>query len=693
MKMSRKKLLNRLIAIGLCVCAVMFTTTVYAEQKHPEEDKVVSEWNLPKEKDYIVMAKSENKVDDLEKEYDSADVLNVNSADCLQENHMISLTLTNQEAENLSKQKDIEFIEEDVVVEASGTEVKGENGHRRKNVVEKVQKEGNEEGNVRMIRADRARKKIKKSKKNGQMNCVKVAILDSGVDYNADMNIAETISLVPGEEDVSPLFMDSNGHGTSVAGLVAAKDNGEGITGIDPYAEIYSIRVLDDDNCSPVSRVVEGIYMAIEKNVDIINMSFGVNSYSQALDMAIKDAADADILVIAAAGNTGSAGDAGVNSTVQYPAALDEVLAVGSVDQRGNIADSSATGSEISLVAPGELVRSTGMFGSEIVGSGTSLAAPQVAGAAALIMEKDKTVSPDFVRELLLESANSYGDSDVYGAGLLDVNYAMEYYDSFKKKYRKRGKKVDVPDNEEKIVIFKDTGCVEGCWSGDNHEALVKGNYKYVKKGARFNDGQEKRYIVGTLGDKTLYRYRGMMYNPWWHGYYKREEKGNYLCNYVAAYVYETKWANSIKTNVTPTQKDLPANIKSEINDDIKKIDWKNIFGSVPSKDHQRDFIWGMAIHTLADSFAHSTAVNGKRIKHDEADNIYHCPERWSRASKAVENAIKTYNSPYTAGSWSHYYPMCDQNFFQMINLYENIKSTFGEGAAGYFKNKSVKMN
>ena len=280
---------------------------------------------------------------------------------------------------------------------------------------------------------------------------------------------------------------------------------------------------------------------------------------------------------------------------MQYPAALDEVLAVGSVDKRGDLADSSATGSEVSLVAPGELVRSTGMFGGgEVVASGTSLAAPQVAGAAALILEKNKNVSPDFVRELLQASANAYGEADEYGAGLVDVSYALEHYDTFKRQYEKRDKNTGIPDNATKVSVFKNTGCVEGCWSRDNHEKLVKGSSEFVKKGARFNDDTSKRYITGKDEDgKSLYRYQGMKNNPWWHGYYKKEKKGDYLCNYVAAYVYETRLANAIKTGASPKHTGLSDKIKKEIDDDIAKIDWKTIFDRVPSKSEKRQFLWG----------------------------------------------------------------------------------------------------
>ena len=698
--MFRKEAVKKTAVIALSLCMAMSSITVY-QMDAPAGAAVRSPVKEPaEEKDYIVMTETEQQADALEQKYDSPYVVNANREDCLQENQMASLTLTEREAKTLSAQKNVAFVEEDVVVKASHTGGKDKKAHR-KSVVEKVQKEDSEEWNLRMIHADRARKMIRKKRnkgKKGDKDRVRIAILDSGVDYNTDMNIAATFSLVPGEEEMSPLFMDGTGHGTSVAGLAAAKDNGEGITGVDPYAEIYAIRVLDDDNCAPVSRVIEGIYMAIEAKADIINMSFGVDTYSQALAQAVQDAEDAGILVIAAAGNTGSAEDAGTKSTVQYPAALDEVLAVGSVDKRGERADSSATGTEISLTAPGELVKSTGMFGNgEIVESGTSLAAPQAAGAAALILERDKDVSPDFVRELLTASANAYGEADEYGAGLIDIGYALEHYDSFKKQY-KETKDMDagIPENKKKVSVFRDTGCVKGCWSKDIHEEMVESTKgTYVKDGSRFNDRNDKRYIIGKLGEKTLYRYRGMKNNPWWHGYYKKEEDGTYLSNYAAAYLYETRLANAVTNGGTPKYTGLTYAVQKEIKDDISKIDWKNLYDNVPSKSEQRSFLWGMALHNLADTFAHCAVVNGKRIKHTgknttDADSIDNCRARWNCASQAVTKALKAYNTKNEVGSWSHYQPVCSQSDFILINISKNIKGAFGEGAASYFSSKSI---
>ena len=86
---------------------------------------------------------------------------------------------------------------------------------------------------------------------------------------------------------MSLLFVDDSGHGTSVAGIIAAEDNDNGITGINPNVELYSGRILDEDK-APIDRVVAGIEWAIEKDVNIINLSFSTNKDSKYLHNAIK---------------------------------------------------------------------------------------------------------------------------------------------------------------------------------------------------------------------------------------------------------------------------------------------------------------------------------------------------------------------------------------------------------------------
>ncbi len=173
---------------------------------------------------------------------------------------------------------------------------------------------GSEEGGILTIDGDAA------------LDPVKVAILDSGVDYTEDIDVYMRKNFIPGEDEISVIYEDISGHGTSVAGIIAAKDNDEGITGINPYVQLYSARILDENKQAPASRVVAAIDWAIEQDVDIINISFGTTVDSEEIHAAIRRAYDAGILIVAAAGN---------NGVVEYPAAYDEVVAVGAVDAKG----------------------------------------------------------------------------------------------------------------------------------------------------------------------------------------------------------------------------------------------------------------------------------------------------------------------------------------------------------------------
>ncbi len=173
---------------------------------------------------------------------------------------------------------------------------------------------GSEEGGILTIDGDAA------------LDPVKVAILDSGVDYTEDIDVYMRKNFIPSEDEISVIYEDISGHGTSVAGIIAAKDNDEGITGINPYVQLYSARILDENKQAPASRVVAAIDWAIEQDVDIINISFGTTVDSEEIHAAIRRAYDAGILIVAAAGN---------NGVVEYPAAYDEVVAVGAVNAKG----------------------------------------------------------------------------------------------------------------------------------------------------------------------------------------------------------------------------------------------------------------------------------------------------------------------------------------------------------------------
>ena len=481
------------------------------------------------------------------------------------------------------------------------------------------------------------------------------AAIDSGVDWGNDIDLEETVTLVPGEEEMNPLFMDGTGHGNSVAGLIAAKDNNEGITGINPNAAIYSIRVLDDNNESPLSRVIDGIYYAISKKVDIINMSFGLDSYSEALKKAIDAAENAGILVVAAAGNT--------SANVQYPAAYDSVLAVGSVDSDADLADSSARGEKIDVVAPGELVCSTGQFGDLIIGPGTSLAASQVAAVASKIMEENPSATNTAIKNAIIYGAN-YNIEGEYG--LLDEKYVLENYDELSEYDNNH---IVIENNDTEIDVLGDTGCVKGSWRQSIHEAFIGSDHSNVKKGARFPDSKQR---FETITD-----------NPWWHG--------SYHVNYIAAYIYASRMAEKLGNTKSPSDASKPSALSNDeannMLDDVNSIDWNSV--GMTTKGQKRAFAWGLAMHTAADIFAHSAFVysggkwnhlahggehNGKKIN-DYADNTDKFDGRFFSAENVVKTILRKYDAGSGAGSYKDFcYIDASKQDYRLRDLTKNIK-------------------
>ena len=245
-----------------------------------------------------------------------------------------------------------------------------------------------------------------------------MAVLDSGVVATADIDVSKRINLIPGDENIEPLFEDFSGHGTEVASIIAGKDNGDGVTGVNPDAQIYSVKVLDEDNKASVSRIAEGIYKCIDENADIINMSFGTTTDSEILHQAVKAAEDAGILMVAAAGNRGES-----DKQIEYPAAYPEVLAVGATGTDAELSGMSSNGEEVEVLAPGENVAVLGIWDEVNLMDGTSLSAAEVTGVASVLLSMYKSKSPEFIRSLLNAASNqNIGTSNV---GIIDLSYAI----------------------------------------------------------------------------------------------------------------------------------------------------------------------------------------------------------------------------------------------------------------------------
>lgn len=208
---------------------------------------------------------------------------------------------------------------------------------------------------------------------------VKIAIMDTGLNpKSTELNLYGGATFV----DESNSFADDNGHGTAMAGIIGAAMDNQGLTGIAPMAELYSVKVLNSDGIGYVSSVIEGIHWAVENDMDIICFGFTSKEYSSALETAVEYAHENGIIMIAPAGNYGS-------DDVCYPAGYDEVVSVGSTDYSGNVSEFSNYGSYVDVYAPGEDIDSILYINNKPTPfTGTSAAAAHVAGIAALIINQ-----------------------------------------------------------------------------------------------------------------------------------------------------------------------------------------------------------------------------------------------------------------------------------------------------------------
>ncbi|MEM2924602.1 MAG: S8 family serine peptidase [Methanocellales archaeon] len=225
---------------------------------------------------------------------------------------------------------------------------------------------------------------------NNKGTGIKVAILDTGIQYDhpdLKANIKGGVNFVGWTRDgnTNPKYWtDKNGHGTHVAGIVAAVNNTIGVVGVAPEASLYAVKVLNDAGSGYYSDIVQGIEWSINNNMQIISMSFGGTSDSQALKDACDKAKKRGIVLIAAAGNSG---DGNPNTdNVLYPAKYDSVIAVAATDSSDSVPSWSSDGSEVDVAAPGVSILSTYKGSSYATMSGTSMAAPHVTGTVALML-------------------------------------------------------------------------------------------------------------------------------------------------------------------------------------------------------------------------------------------------------------------------------------------------------------------
>jgi len=280
-----------------------------------------------------------------------------------------------------------------------------------------------------------------------------IAVIDTGVSLShADLKNRvvpgyDALSLREGGTtgDVSSLnyVFSTYKHGSHVAGIIAAEaNNGQGIAGVAPEAKIMPIKIYPDvadiissilapdpdANQTIISVLADGVVWAADHGAHVINMSLSVSEQSATLERAVKYALDKNVSVVVAAGNDRQNGNAR-----NHLAAIPGVIGVGATDLNNNVALFSNSGDYVSIAAPGQDIISTVpsflKFRPYVQMSGTSMAAPQVAGLAALLRSKfGTTATPAWIKQRLESTATDRGAAgrdDLYGHGLVNALKAL----------------------------------------------------------------------------------------------------------------------------------------------------------------------------------------------------------------------------------------------------------------------------
>jgi subtilisin family serine protease len=276
-----------------------------------------------------------------------------------------------------------------------------------------------------------------------------VAVLDTGVDPDhPDIDAAKWAEFDGDGNELDTSPNDEDGHGTHVSGTVTGGNASGEYIGVAPAADLYAVKVLNDTGSGTIAQAVAGMEWAVEENADIISMSLGAKGYLSGFIDPVRNAEDAGTTVVASAGNTGE-------NTSSSPGNVYDAISVGASDESADIAPFSS-GEEIdtvsdwgadapadwplnyvvpSVAAPGTFVTSAQTGGGHEQRSGTSMAAPHVSGAIALLESVvTEELTPDEFETALEETARKpddwsepEGERDTrYGSGIVDVAAAAE---------------------------------------------------------------------------------------------------------------------------------------------------------------------------------------------------------------------------------------------------------------------------
>lgn len=454
---------------------------------------------------------------------------------------------------------------------------------------------------------------------------VKIAVLDSGMDKFSAGRLAGSVNFVNPDED--GFGNDVTGHGTAVQNVILS--DGETTRSVledNEVVELYSVKVLDENNQAPISRIIAALNWCVENEMNVVNMSFGTLAKSKILQDAVERADEAGVLMVAAAGNGGKAD----GSTVEYPAAYPQVLGIGSVNQKMEVSEFSARGKGVDLVAPGENIPVTVPWGFYGVQSGTSFAAPHVTAVAGILWAQNRSKNSVEIASLLRASANAAWNEQEAGNGMVDLDYAKKIASD----YKVSDEDALSESNEEHLTEYAVPEMVQAQWAkGDDLQYYQKSGLHYSHQGllkltaSAYISEAELDYLYNIVaqadssnavyGDVSLQtcrvlhagRYRDTFSN------YVAAERCLYNCVYLIEHQNYTK--DQLKEyihnhyNSDTKQNDAITDARKHLRIIINEAYDREYTITTLSKKKIRELNFlGFALHLAGDTFSHQYVIN-----------------------------------------------------------------------------------
>jgi subtilisin len=229
---------------------------------------------------------------------------------------------------------------------------------------------------------------------------VKIAVIDTGVDFaHPDLKYSLTRGVNLVHRNIPPY--DDNGHGTHISGTIAAANSTQGMIGVAPRSVVYPVKAFDHNGSAFVSDIILAIDWCVRAEIDIINMSFGMQTRSRTLLDIVGKANQAGVIIVASSGNDGK------RRTADYPARYPQTISVGATDRSRKIPSFSNRGQFVDIYAPGDKIVSAWLQGKYHEMSGTSMATSHVSGAIALLLAQKPDLKKTATLKALLRRTSS----------------------------------------------------------------------------------------------------------------------------------------------------------------------------------------------------------------------------------------------------------------------------------------------